>query len=568
MNKTFLFISILLLVACNQAAPPSSLPSVETDTDDISHRASDVPPPIHRTENETVVFELETKELVAELAPGVTYQYWTYNGTVPGPMLRAKEGDTVEIRLTHAAHGHDHSQGESEHSFAVSFLPLAEAQEEDHEHDSPSPAPHGHDDDTKDATMTEKDMQEHAEAGHGTHSIDLHAVIGPGGGAHIMQTTTGETKVLRFKATRPGIYVYHCASPHVPSHIANGMYGMILIEPKGGLPPVDKEFYVVQGEFYTTGAVGENGHQELSRKKLLKEEPEYFVFNGRTGALTGPHALQAKTGDKIRLFFGVGSHIGSNFHIIGGVLDRLYAQGDILSRPLQNVQTTFVPPGSAIMTEFTIDVPGTYLLVDHSLSRAIDRGAVGELIIEGKERSDLLRGIARNPDPNHTHADFAIVVRGEKLDFSDARFMAGEEGHEEHNHTHDTMHLHDAVGGVIHRHKPGQSFGDFLSSIGFTLSATCLERDTEETICNEDDATWSMYVNGEKVNVDSGYVFEDEDQILLTYGSSDADIKEQLLQLTDDSCLYSKTCPGRGEPPAENCIADPEVPCVLPLEEL
>jgi nitrite reductase (NO-forming) len=565
MKNIFAFSALFLLTACQTTSP--SQPSI--DTLDISHKANDIPPPISRETNETVVFELETKELVSELAPGVTYQYWTYNGTVPGPMLRAKEGDTVEIRFKHAAHGHGHAQNEPDGAVAISFVPFAQAAEDDHGHDTLLPNHYEHEED-KPTTMADEDMKEHAEEGHGTHSIDLHAVIGPGGGALLSQARTGETSVFRFTATRPGIYVYHCASPHVPTHIANGMYGMILIEPKKGLPPVDKEFYVMQGELYTTGKLGDKGHQEFSKEKLLAERPEYFVFNGKTGALTGDNALRAKTSEKIRLFMGVGSHIGSNFHIIGGILDKLYDQGDILSSPLQNVQTTYVPPGSAIMAEFTIDVPGTYTLVDHSLTRAIDRGAVGELIIEGDDRPDLFRSITENPDPNHTHADFAVFVRGEQLDFSDTRFMAGEgnNDHEEYDHTHDTMHLHDKVGYVIHRHKPGQTLGDFLDFIGFTTLSECIETDNGDQFCNRGNEAWRMFVNGEKVTVNTDYVFDDEDQILLTFGVTDADIQSQLQQMTDDACLYSKTCPERGDPPEENCVADPAVPCTAPLEGL
>ena len=240
--------------------------------------------------------------------------------------------------------------------------------------------------------MNSEDM-EHMAAGHGEHSIDLHAVLGPGGGADFTRVAPNETKGFQFKAMRPGIYVYHCASPHVPSHIANGMYGLILVEPKGGLAPVDKEFYVVQGEFYTTGNVGEKGHQELDKDKLLAERPEYIVFNGRKGALTGDHALRTRVGEKVRIFFGVSGQLASNFHIIGGVFDALYPEGDITSPPHRNVQTTIVPAGGAAMVEFTSEVPGKYLLVDHALTRAIDRGAIGELIVEGNDRPEIIKKI-------------------------------------------------------------------------------------------------------------------------------------------------------------------------------
>ncbi len=353
------------------------LPAQAVTVADISRRASDIPPPITRTENKTVTIDLETREVVAEIAPGVTYEYWTYNGTVPGPFIRVKEGDTVEIRLHHD-HGDHQSNTDQNHSLAVDAFPISVARANGtHETMDPHSAGAG----------------EHEQAGHAAHSIDLHAVEGPGGGATLTQTPPGEMHAFQFKATRPGIYVYHCASPHIPTHVANGMYGLILVEPKDGLPKVDHEYYVMQGELYTKGTFGEKGHQEFSLEKLQAERPGYFVFNGRVGALTGGGALTSNVGETIRVFFGVGPHIASNFHIIGGILDKLYPEGDILSPPHRNVQTTVVPPGGAMMTEFTLEVPGKYLLVDHSLSRAIDKGALGEIIVEGPNQPDIFKKV-------------------------------------------------------------------------------------------------------------------------------------------------------------------------------
>ncbi len=359
---------------------------LNVDVDEIGKRADDLPGPIVRRENEKVIVELETREIIAEIAPGVTYEYWTYNGTVPGPFIRVKEGDTVEVRLTHALHSH----ASIEHSFDVSIFPIEVASADIGHAEPRSERSSTTGDDDAHSSMT---ASEHEVAGHAKHSIDLHAVEGPGGGSVLTQTASGETTSFQFKATRPGIYVYHCASPHIPTHVANGMYGMILAEPKNGLAKVDKEFYVMQGEFYTKGGLGEKGHQEFSLEKLLEEQPTYFMFNGRVGSLTGNRALQAKVGETIRLYFGVGSHIASNFHIIGGILDKLYPEGDIISLPHRNVQTTIVPSGGAIMAEFKLEVPGKYLLVDHSLSRAIDKGAVGEIIIEGEENPEIFKKI-------------------------------------------------------------------------------------------------------------------------------------------------------------------------------
>jgi nitrite reductase (NO-forming) len=224
----------------------------------------------------------------------------------------------------------------------------------------------------------------HAAEGHGTHSIDLHSVKGPGGGALLSQVAHDETKIFRFTALKPGVYVYHCASPHIPTHVANGMYGMIVVEPAEGLPAVDREFYVMQGELYTAGRFGELGHQAFSKEKMLAEAPEYFVFNGRVGSLTGERALRAKVGERVRMYVGVGSHVASNFHVIGEIFENLYPEGALSSPPLHDVQTTIIPPGGAAVVEFTPKVPGKYLLVDHSLTRAIDKGAVAELIVEGE----------------------------------------------------------------------------------------------------------------------------------------------------------------------------------------
>ena len=332
-------------------------------------------------ETKTVKFDLKATQIVGTLADGTTYEYWTYDNQVPGPFLRVMEGDTVEISLTHEhAHAAGHASDDPFSDFVIE--PFASIAFADEGHTGEHEMADGH--------MMTAEQMEHMAAGHGEHSIDLHSVLGPGGGAEFTRVGPNETKTFSFKAMRPGIYVYHCASPHVPSHIANGMYGLILVEPEGGLAPVDKEFYVVQGEFYTTGKLGEQGHQALDKEKLLAERPEYFVFNGRKGALTGEGALRAKVGDKVRIFFGVSGQLPSNLHLIGGIFDRVFPEGDIVSAPHKNVQTTLVPGGGAAMVEFMAEVPGKFLLVDHALTRAIDRGAVGELIVEGAPQPDII----------------------------------------------------------------------------------------------------------------------------------------------------------------------------------
>ncbi|MCK5503765.1 MAG: nitrite reductase, copper-containing [Thermodesulfovibrionia bacterium] len=293
---------------------------------DISKNPADMPPPINRGTPATVNFTLHVKEVISELAPGITYNYWTFNGTVPGPFLRVREGDTVKLNIIN---------------------------DESSSH---------------------------------THSTDLHAVTGPGGGAMFTQVKPGETKAFRFKALNPGLYVYHCASSNVPLHITNGLYGLILVEPTGGFQRVDREFYVMQGEFYTKGKIGVEGFQEFDAKKMLYGNPEYIVFNGRVKALAN-RILKAKVGERVRLYVGnAGVSYISSFHVIGEIFDTVYHEASSLM--MNNVQTTAIPAGGAAIIEFVLDVPGQYVLVDHALSR-IDKGAWGLMEVEGPENADI-----------------------------------------------------------------------------------------------------------------------------------------------------------------------------------
>lgn len=299
---------------------------------DISLKPTELPPPIGKREPQTVRVDLVTIELEGRLAEGTTFGYWTFNGKVPGPFLRVRVGDTVEVHLKNS----------SESSMI--------------------------------------------------HSVDFHAVTGPGGGAAVTQTNPGAEKMFKFKALIPGLYVYHCATPMVAHHISNGMYGLILVEPEAGLPPVDHEFYVMQGEIYTEAPFGQHGSQEFNVEKLLNERPEYFVFNGAVGALSKLHPLEAKVGDTIRIFFGVGGpNFTSSFHVIGEMLDRVYNLGGVLSEPLRGIQTVLVPPGGAVITELKLEVPGNYLLVDHALSR-LERGLVGIIHVEGTPNPEIFDG--------------------------------------------------------------------------------------------------------------------------------------------------------------------------------
>lgn len=223
------------------------------------------------------------------------------------------------------------------------------------------------------------------------HNIDLHAVTGPGGGAVSSFTAPGHSSVFAFKALNPGLYVYHCATAPVGMHIANGMYGMILVEPKEGLDPVDREYYVMQGEFYTQGAYGDEGLQPFSMEKALQENPDYVLFNGAVGALTGDNALQANVGETVRMFVGNGGpNLISSFHVIGEIFDRVNVQaGTMVS---ENVQTTLIPAGGAAVVEFEVQSPGTFLLVDHSIFRTFNKGALGQLVVSGDADSSIYSG--------------------------------------------------------------------------------------------------------------------------------------------------------------------------------
>ena len=293
--------------------------------------APDVPAPIDRDYPAKVIVELETTETVMEIADGTDYTFWTFGGEVPGKFIRVRQGDTVEFHLQNHP-------------------------------DSKMP-----------------------------HNIDLHAVTGPGGGATSTFTAPGHETVFTFKALNAGLFVYHCATAPVGMHSANGMYGLILVEPPGGLPAVDKEYYVMQGDFYTTGDYNEPGLQPFDADKAIDEDATYVLFNGRVGSLTGDNAIKADVGDRVRLFVGNGGpNLVSSFHVIGEIFDLVYPEAG--TRYQENVQTTLIPAGGAAMVEFDVEVPGTYILVDHSIFRTFHKGALGMLQVGGDEAPAIYSG--------------------------------------------------------------------------------------------------------------------------------------------------------------------------------
>ena len=291
-----------------------------------------VPAPVGNRTAKKLLVDMEILEKEGTMTDGVQYVYWTFGGSVPGSFIRTRVGDLVEFTLS------NHPDNK---------LP---------------------------------------------HNIDLHAVTGPGGGAESSFVAPGHKKTFSFKTLNPGLYVYHCATAPVGMHIANGMYGLILVEPEGGLPPVDKEYYIMQGDFYTKGATGERGLQPFDMTKAVKEDADYVVFNGKVGALTGDNAITANVGETVRLYVGNGGpNLTSSFHVIGEIFDNVHVEGgDLINK---NVQTTSIPAGGAAIVDFKVDVPGTFILVDHAIFRAFNKGALGMLKVTGEENKKLYSGV-------------------------------------------------------------------------------------------------------------------------------------------------------------------------------
>jgi nitrite reductase (NO-forming) len=320
----------MALGGCGGGAAPG-MDKVQGQEEAVLTDPPAVPPPITRRHATRVIVRLTVQEVVKPLADGVEYTFWTFGGSVPGKFIRVREGDEVEFHLS---------------NHPSSKMP---------------------------------------------HNIDLHAVTGPGGGAASSFTAPGHTSTFSFKALNRGLYVYHCATAPVGMHIANGMYGLILVEPREGMPAVDREYYVMQGEFYTAGKNGATGLQPFSMEKAIEESPEYVVFNGAVGSLTGDRAITAKTGETVRLYVGNGGpNLISSFHVIGEIFDKVYVEGGDLVNT--NLQTTLVPAGGSAIAEFKCEVPGTFILVDHSIFRTFNKGSLGMLKIDGPENKVVYSG--------------------------------------------------------------------------------------------------------------------------------------------------------------------------------
>lgn len=381
MGRFIKYLSILMfgtivLFSCREKKEKSDLPdsyvAEKIKVDGKSQEAEltappFVPKPVGNRKATTLIIDMEIIEEEGELADGVKYVFWTFGGTVPGSFIRGRVGDEVEFTLK------NHPDNK---------LP---------------------------------------------HNIDLHAVTGQGGGAEASFVAPGHQKTFKFKLINPGLYVYHCATAPVGMHIANGMYGLILVEPEGGLPPVDKEYYVMQGDFYTSGKHGEHGLQSFDMQKAYDEHADYVVFNGRVGSLTGENKLTAKKGETVRIFMGNGGpNLVSSFHVIGEIFDKVYIEGGSMVNT--NVQTTLVPAGGAAIVEFKVDVPSNLILVDHSIFRTFNKGALGILAVEGKPNLNVFEGellegiyqpegatIQKSPAKDKAVADVKALTKDEKM---------------------------------------------------------------------------------------------------------------------------------------------------------
>ncbi len=301
--------------------------------------APDVPPPITRKEPAIVEVDLTATHKMMLINTTQAYGFWTFNGHVPGPFIRARVNDWLEVHVSNTD---------------TSGMP---------------------------------------------HNVDFHAATGPGGGANLLTVAPGQQHTAWLRLLHPGLFMYHCAVPPMIDHIANGMYGLILVEPARGMPPVDREFYVMQSEFYTKDTPADAKVLEYSHERALDERPRFVVFNGNAGALRFQDALHARTGERVRIYFGnAGPDLISSFHIIGTVMDKVYRDGSLSDLPARGLQTTLVTPGAAAVVEFTPIMPGVYTFLDHSAAHS-EKGAMGDLDVSGPARADVYRSDQDGPPP-------------------------------------------------------------------------------------------------------------------------------------------------------------------------
>jgi nitrite reductase (NO-forming) len=297
----------------------STVNSGSTTTSQNTAVTPSVPIPAYQTYNaqlpatpqgSKVNVTLTIKELLVTIAPNVAYRAWTFNGTVPGPIVRVRQGQTIHFTLVN------------------------------------------------DGTMP--------------HSIDFHATQTPWN-VNYQEVPAGKSFSFDWKANYPGVFMYHCGAPTVIYHIANGMYGQIIVDPANGWGTSAKEYGLVQSEFYTSQQ--SDGTYSIDPTKLTNDLPDYVVFNGYTNQYKlAP--LTAKVGERIRLFIlNAGPTEFSAFHVIGAIFSDVYMDGNPANRTVGN-QTITIPPGGGAVVELTIPDPGLYPFVTHSFA-SVGKGALG-----------------------------------------------------------------------------------------------------------------------------------------------------------------------------------------------
>jgi nitrite reductase (NO-forming) len=334
--------------------PKSSLQTVQG----VKTVAPAVPPPVTRPDNRIVAYDLSVKETSAKIAPGLTYlSLWTFDGVVPGPVMRAKVGDVIRFTL--------HSDGKNVTS----------------------------------------------------HNIDFHFVSGACGGCADTGVKPGEAKTIEVRALYPGLFMYHCAYNQdgnmAAVHIANGMYGFLIVDPAVPLPAVDHEFLLVESEFYVESAG--KGRGVCSLQDLMAENPSYIFFNGKSAELNPP--LTIRVNDRVRLYVGRGGVNGfAAFHVIGAIFDKVYPDGGTLDAPREHgIQTVTVPAGGATIVEFVAPVPGKLTAVDHNLSRDYFKGLGQVINVQGSASPEIYESLSSHDgQPHECQMDMSGIAAQER----------------------------------------------------------------------------------------------------------------------------------------------------------
>jgi nitrite reductase (NO-forming) len=340
--KHLLFFATLLflLEACNQtdrsddskkvygspAATVSSPPSTDTVIKGPLAYAPEVP---KIQDGDTVDVKFDAKHKIYKVTPEVNYAAWTFGDSIPGPIIKVRVGRTIRFSMT------DRSN-ESMNNMTMQ--------------------------------LNMKPMQ---------HSIDFHAaMVNPQDKYRTIQP--GETIQFYWTANYPGVFMYHCATPSVLMHISNGMFGMVIVEPKEGYPTkADKEYAIVQNEYYMKKSGNVYVYDTASAK--LKQ-PSSVTFNGKAGQYV-VHPLKAKAGERVRVYvLNVGPNNASSFHVIGTILDKVWLDGNPKNE-LVGMQSVYLGPASAAIVEFVLPEKGSYPFVDHSFADA-EAGATGTFLAE------------------------------------------------------------------------------------------------------------------------------------------------------------------------------------------